>query len=145
MSNAPIVNATEIARKALYATLSPLVPAFEGSPACYWGRAKQGTAGALTSQPATLSGLLISQVQAPFLDDSTIDGGGAAGQITIKAMAGSLSAAETLLNKVPTALAHLAAPAGYHISARWASAPNIPEADGIYTAAATYRITISRA
>lgn len=137
----PIVNALSIAREALKAALSPLVPNFQGAPACYWKWNIAGTVGAL--QLGELSKLLIYQSQ---------DGGGDAalwlgsqgwtGLVTIRCISADLATAEALQAALPAALTTLSAPA-VTIRADHVRPLDLPTVDGVHTVASIYRITIA--
>lgn len=144
--SAPIRNALPIVRTALYAALSPLVSSYAGLPASYWRRATDalGLVGALTANPPTLAGAIVAQSQDAggqgviYLDDADWQG-----LITIRCLAGSLAAAEALLQTIPEPLL-LTAPTGYALRADFVRPLDLPQADGVHTAAAIYRVTVSR-
>lgn len=143
MSAEPITNAGRLARRAFYAALAPVVATFGGIPAAYWRVARDGAAAAILA--GELAGMLVYQPQAPFEAGGTINQAESTGLIVVRAVATTDDAAETLLATALTAIASgLAASPGLAIQVVYTGEPPIPPADGLYTAAAQFRVTLRR-
>lgn len=137
----PIRNAITLMRTALYGALSPLVDDFGGKPACYWQRVDEGVADALVTNPATLASCFVYQSQDNGgKQDVTIGDRGWSGLVTIRALAGSQKAAETLLNTIPEPL--ILSADGYEVTAVFVRPLTLPAVDNVFTAAFIYRISI---
>lgn len=131
----PIPDAISLVRPALYAALCPLTAAYNGHPRCYWLVAEQG---------APLPLLVVQSQDGGGADASLLGLGGWAGLITVKALASSLAAAETLLAGVPAAMAALAAPEDFTIRATFVRPLVLPPADGVWQAGQIYRVQLYR-
>jgi hypothetical protein len=139
----PIRDAITLVRTALYGALSPLVDDFNGKPACYWQRVEEGVADALVANPPTLTACFVYQSQDNGgKQDVTIGDRGWSGLVTIRALAGSLRAAETLLASIPDPLVLSAT--GYDITAIFDRPLVLPVVENVHTAASIYRISIRR-
>lgn len=144
MSGQPLTNPLYVLTTALYAALSPLVEAVAGVPAYHWLHATEETTEALTGR--AIPGMLVAFPSTPFRAEGFIDGAESAGTIVVKALAHSDDAAQALLAEAVAALAGpLAPPAGYAMQLDWLSELALPDAGGIWPAAATYRATVRRA
>jgi hypothetical protein len=126
-----ITDALPKIRAALYAALAPLVGTYDGMAKAYWLQAAQG---------APLP-LLVYQAQAPFQADDFLNSAAGGGLFTIRALAASAAAADTLLAGVPAALSSLSV-SGYGCTVTFVEAPAIPPLDQVHTAALTYRIEL---
>lgn len=120
-----ITDAVPKVRTALYTALSAL-------GAAYWLQAPEGTA----------LPLIVFQAQdGGGLDDSYLNSAGWSGLYTIRALADSPSAAETLLAGVPAAIAGLTV-SGYSSRTRFVRSLVLPPTDGAHTAALVYEVEL---
>lgn len=126
-----ITDAMPKIRVALYTALGPLVGTYQGIAKAYWLQAAQG---------APLP-LIVYQAQAPFKEDDFLNSAAGGGLFTIRALADSAAAAETLLASVPAAMNNLSV-SGYGCRVTFIEAPVIPPLDQVHTAALTYRIEL---
>jgi hypothetical protein len=142
MPPTPILTAEYLFRKAFHDAFAALMTAYTDSAGrckCYWKRADQVDA----SGHAVTPPYLIYQPQAPIMATRWVNGIDAEGLFTIRALATSQSAAETLLGvAVPAGGVSLSAN-GYMFSARYEFSPAIPPLDDIWTVAHVFRISIS--
>lgn len=140
----PIVTPGRVLSAAFYGALSPLVEAYAGIPACYWQRAPgPGPAAALLS--GELAGAITVQAQSNLADAGWIGEAATEGNILVKAFAADDDAAQTLMAQAAAAIAAgLLAPAGYRVTATWSAEIVLPPTDGIFTAAALYRVAVRR-
>jgi hypothetical protein len=141
-SPAPIVDAIPIVRRSIYSALALLMSAYTAVHSdgltrakLYWTQAEQ-------------------EIDPPFVVVQSQDGGGVdagriggavwSGLITLRAIAPSLLQAEALLNTIQVGMSSLFAPAGYSITAHHDRPLTLPPADGLWTAASIYRVTLAR-
>ncbi len=125
MPYAAITDAVPKVRTALYSALSPV-------GAAYWLQAPEG---------AALPFLVYQAQDGGGQDDSYLNSAGWSGLYTIRALANSPSAAETLLAGVPAALAGLTV-SGYSARARFVRSLVLPPDNGTHTAALVYEIEV---
>lgn len=131
MSVTQITNGMALIRAALATALASLVGTYEGQPRAYWLQAPE-----LSPLP-----LLIYQPQSPPQAADFLNGAGADGLFTIKALAASNAAAETLIATVPAAIAGLAI-TGYSVRAVFVRELSLPPRDDAYTAGLIYSIEL---
>jgi hypothetical protein len=130
MAPTPIYPAIAVLRKAIFEALDPLTTA-----GVYWVQAAQGAA-------------------LPFVIFFSQDGGGQAektignlswsGLVTVKALANSQSAAETLMGATAPGMAAPTA-AGYTISTNYQRPIVIPPVDGVWQCGHLWRVFIATA
>lgn len=144
MSDQPITTPGRVISAAFYAALSPLVEPYGGIPACYWQRAPgAGPAAALIN--GELAGAITVQAQGNLVSAGWIGEATVEGSILVKAFAADDDAAQELMADAAAAIAAgLSTPAGYRATAAWAAEVVLPPTDGIYTAAALYRVAVRR-
>jgi hypothetical protein len=126
-----ITNAMALIRAALASALASLVGTFEGQRKAYWLQAPE-----LAPLP-----LIVYQPQAAPQDASFLNGAGAGGLFTIKAIAATNAAAESLIASVPAVMTSLAIP-GYGVRAVFVRELSLPPRDDAYTAGLIYDIAI---
>lgn len=139
----PILEAEHVFRKALRDAFVPLMTSYQdsaGRAKCYWKRADQTDA---NDQKVTVP-YLIYQPQSDIEPIRWVNGTDASGLFTIRALAPSQSAAETLLGIAAPGLDSLTY-AGYTFSAKLDRSPNIPPEGDVWTVAHIYRISVSAA
>lgn len=137
----PILNAEFLFRKAIYGAFVPLLTAYvdsAGRVKCYWKRADQLDANGQQVAPP----YLIYQPQSDIAPVKWLNNVDAEGLFTIRALAPSPSAAETLLGVAVVGMANLAS-TGYTLSAMYERSPSIPPVDNIWTAAHIFRVALS--
>lgn len=132
MPAVPITDAVPKVRTALYAALSPLVAAYQGIPKAYWLQAPEG---------APLPLLVFQAQDGGGKADDYLNSAGWSGLYTIRALADSATAAETLLSGVPAALAGLTVN-GYGCTVQFQRSLVLPPLDGVHTAALIYQIEL---
>jgi hypothetical protein len=131
MSTAPIIPALEIVRKSIYTALDALT-----TSGVYW----------LQSPESAALPLVIFQSQ-DLGGDSVKRVGDIAwsGLVTVRALATSQGAAETLMNAIAPGMASLAVPIaypGYTISTEYERPIVIPPADGVWQSSHQWRVTL---
>jgi hypothetical protein len=120
-----ITDAVPKIRTALYSALSPV-------GAAYWLQAPEG---------AALPFLVYQAQDGGGLDDPYLNSAGWSGLYTIRALAASPSAAETLLSGVPAAIAGLSV-SGYSSRVRFMRSLVLPPENGTHTAALVYEVEL---
>jgi len=132
MSVTQITGGTALVRAALASALASLVGTFEGQPKAYWLQAPE---------LAPLPLLVYFPQDGGGRDESFLNGAGWSGLFTIKALAATPAAADTLLATVPAALAGLSVP-GYQVTVLFIRNLILPPADFVYQAGLTYQIEL---
>jgi len=116
--------------------LVPAIKVLAGSAGVYWTLAPQGTA-----RPYCV---LQSQDQGG-ISTPRLGSLGWSGLITVKAIADSLQAAETLLALVAPAMDGLSAPASYDLSVRFVRPLALPvDEDGVWQAGLIWEVILER-
>ena len=132
MSIAPIYTSVRIVRLLLV----PALKALSGTAGVYWTLAPQGTA-----RPYCI---IQSQDQGG-ISTPRLGSLGWSGLITVKAVADSLSAAETLLAAVAPAMGTLVAPTSYDLSVRFVRPLALPvDADNVWQAGLIFELQLER-
>lgn len=140
---APILTAEYILRKALHDAFAPLLSSYTDSAGrvkAYYKRADQLDA----NGNAVTVPYLIYQPQSDIAALRWIGVIDAEALFTLRALAPSQSAAETLLGLASPGMANLSA-TGYTIQAVYERTPTIPPDGDVWTVAAIYRMHISTA
>lgn len=132
MTATPITDAIPLIRRALYTVLAPLVSSYNGVPKAYWLQADLG---------APLPLLVYQSQDGGGKDVSFLSHAAWSGLFTIRALAGSASAAETLLATVPAALDTLTV-SGYGVGVQFVRSLVLPPLDQVHTAGLVYQIDL---
>lgn len=144
MSSAPITSSSVIFATAIHTPLASVVDDWQGLPAWCWLAPRPGIAQAL--QQGTIPGYLIVQAQTPLAEDALINASEIAGQILLKAVARSDTAAHTLRDAAVAALAAgpLTPPSGYAVWLAWDQEIALPPMNDLFQATALYRVRVRR-
>jgi hypothetical protein len=133
MADTPILDAEAVLTTAIRDALAPLVGTYNGRPKAYYQQAEQG---------APLP-YVVFQFQSDISRMDWLSDTGATVLVTVKALAGSASAARTLLATVAPGMDSLT-DADYALTARYVRSPAIPPSGGVWQSAHIYRIRMER-
>lgn len=132
MSVVQIANGTALIRASLATALASVVGTYQGQPKAYWLQAPE-----LAPLP-----LLVYQAQdGGGQDASMLNGAAFSGLFTIKALASTADAADTLLADVPAAVQGLSVP-GYRVNVLFVRDLVLPPRDFVYTSGLIYQIDL---
>jgi hypothetical protein len=133
MTVQPILDAELIIATAVRNALAPFVGTFNGRPKVYDSLAEQGA-----PKP-----FLVFQFQADITPAWRVGSAGASALITVRSLAEDVDTARQLLGRASPGMHTLSYP-GYSVSARYVRSPKIPQLNGVFTSAHTWRISIER-
>lgn len=128
MSTTPIYSALEIVRTAVYTALDALA-----TNDVYWTQAPEG---------AALPLVIFQSQDAGGISVKNVGDLGWSGLITVRALATSQSAAESLMETIASGMESLSAPTGYTLTTEYERPIFIPPADGVWQTGHQWRVTL---
>jgi hypothetical protein len=131
----PPIGAEEAIAKAIYASLSPLMTAYQyvGSARCYYQLAPENA-----PMP-----FLVYQLQTDIDAVQRVGGWDAEAVVVLRAIAETPVAARALLSTVAPGMETLTV-TGHHVQGVWDGAPAIPPSIGYVQAALRYRVRVRK-
>jgi hypothetical protein len=144
MTGAPVTEPIRALSAALYAALSPVVPLYQGVPACYWLASPEALDVDAALGRGDLSGLIICQLQGNMNTAGWVGEGTAEGAIVLHCIAMSDDAAQTLAAAAIVALGGGVSITGYRLALAYTGETPVPPRGGRYTAAPRYDAEIRR-
>lgn len=130
MTIAPIITAITIVRFAVVGALDPLTTA-----GVYWLEAPEG---------AVLPFVVCQSQDQGGRGEARLSSLGWSGLITVKALATTLSAAETLMAAVAPGMGALVAPTNYDMSVSYVRPVVLPPSDGIWQIGHQWLVSVER-